>query len=102
MWILFGCFSVVLTIISWLLVLARNPKAAWASIAAISCAALTMLSEYHLVFGWVNQSDWGALEDVVPYIFHSLVGYVIGILLVNIAAYAVLQKQLSTASQSKS
>lgn len=97
MWILFGCCSVVLTILSWLFVLNRNPKAAWTSIAAISCAALTMLSEYRLVFGWVNHSDWGALEDVVPYTFHPFAVYVIAMILLNIAAYAVLQKRLSTA-----
>lgn len=98
MWILFGCFSVVLTILSWLFVLSRNPKAAWTSIAAISCAALTILSEYHLVFGWVNHGDWGALEDVIPSTFHLSAGFVIAMILLNIAAYIVLQKRLSTSA----
>lgn len=95
MWILFGFLSILLTLLSWLFVLGRSQKAVLASLAALSCTAAAMLSEYHLVFGWVTQEDWGALLDVVPYIFHVLAAYVIFMILANLAAYLVLQKRLS-------
>lgn len=95
MWILFGFLSILLTLLSWLFVLGRSQKAVLASLAALSCTAAAMLSEYHLVFGWVIRGDWGALSDVVPYIFHVLAAYVIFMILANLAAYLVLQKRLA-------
>lgn len=95
MWILFGFLSVLLTLLSWLFVLGRSQKAVLASLAALSCTTAAMLSEYHLVFGWVIREDWVALLDVVPYIYHTLAAYVIFMILANFAAYLVLQKRLA-------
>ncbi len=39
-----------------------------------------------MIKGWVECQDWSALLDVVPYMNGILTGYVVGIILVNMAA----------------
>ena len=83
--------SVVCCVVGWILA-AKKKNAAWAVCLASFClTASAPLMEYHTVLNCVNKEDWGALLDVVPYLFPFLAGYVVILLLANIALTAYLK-----------
>lgn len=65
MWILLGLLAITATFINWYRFIAgKDFQLAMAL--GLSFTALTICADYSLVSGWVNASDWAALEDVVP------------------------------------
>ena len=86
MWMVCGSISVIFCVIAWIMTINKNKKAKWASICSLSFVAITLLIEYRMVLNWVNNEDWSAMMDVVPSMFAILCGYVILLLLANIAA----------------
>lgn len=85
MWIFCGIMSVVFYVMAWIMTINNNKKANLASMCSVSFVAITLLMEYRMVLNWVNKEDWSALLDVVPSMFPILFGYVILLLLANIA-----------------
>ena len=85
MWIICGMISVIFCVIAWVMAINKNKKANLASMCSVSFVAITLLMEYRMVLNWVNKEDWSALLDVVPSMFAILCGYVILLLLANIA-----------------
>ncbi len=86
MWIVCGIISVVFCVIAWIMTMNKNKKANLASMCSLSFVAITLLMEYGMVVNWVNKEDWSAMLDVVPSMFPMLCGYVVLLLIANIAA----------------
>lgn len=86
MWIVCGIISVIFCVIAWIMTMNKNKKANLASMCSLSFVAITLLMEYGMVVNWVNKEDWSAMLDVVPSMFPILCGYVILLLIANIAA----------------
>ncbi len=86
MWIVCGIISVVFCVIAWIMTMNKNKKANLASMCSLSFVAITLLMEYGMVVNWVNKEDWSAMLDVVPSMFPILCGYVVLLLIANIAA----------------
>lgn len=86
MWFILGLISIGLTITNLVLYkLGKDYKLAMAC--ALSFTALTVNSFYTIVSEWVVNRDWGALEDVVPYVnrpMFVLIGISIGLNLLPI------------------
>ena len=86
MWFILGLISIGLTIANLVLYkLGKDYKLAMAC--ALSFTALTVNSFYSIVSEWVVNRDWGALEDVVPYVnrpMFVLIGISIGLNLLPI------------------
>ena len=93
MWIISGAISIVYCIVAWLMVTARNQKAAWAAANSLSFVALTLLGQYKLVFDYVNKEDWSALMDTVPGMIGILSVYVLIMLLANSIAIVVSSRK---------
>ncbi len=67
MWFILGLISIGLTLTNLVLYkMGKDYKLAMAC--ALSFTALTVNSFYTIVSDWVINRDWGALEDVVPYV----------------------------------
>ena len=81
MWLILGLISIALTITNLVLYkMGKEYKLAMAC--ALSFTALTVNSFYSIVSEWVINRDWGALEDVVPYVnrpMFVLIGISIGL-----------------------
>ena len=81
MWLILGLISIALTITNLVLYkMGKEYKLAMAC--ALSFTALTVNSFYSIVSEWVLNRDWGALEDVVPYVnrpMFVLIGISIGL-----------------------
>ncbi len=86
MWFVFGGVSFILAMCSLWCAVYRPKRVPWVSVCSLSFLALTLLSECAMIKGWVECQDWSALLDVVPYMNGILTGYVVGIILVNMAA----------------
>lgn len=86
MWIVCGIISVIFCVMAWIMAINKNKKANWASMCSLSFVTITLLMEYRMVLNWLNKEDWSAMMDVVPSMFTILCGYVILLLLANIAA----------------
>lgn len=93
MWMICGMLSVIFCILGWIMASRKNVRAYWASVCSLAFVSLTLLMGYRIVWNWVNKEDWSALLDVVPSMFYALTGYVIIMLLVNIAAVAMMWKR---------
>ena len=86
MWFVFGGASFILAMCSLWCAVYRPKLVPWVSVWSLSFLALILLSECAMIKGWVECQDWSALLDVVPYMNGILTGYVVGIILVNMAA----------------
>ena len=65
MWVCFGAAAILAAALNVIWTL-RGRDAKWFRFLSLSCTALTMCGEYHMVKDWVLQEDWSALMDVVP------------------------------------
>lgn len=83
MWIICGILSIVFTVLNWVFTIQKKQKAMHMSFCAISMTGITVLSEYKLVYDWVNKEDWTALADTVPFMTGILTVYVIIMIIAN-------------------
>lgn len=84
MWMLLGLAAMLVTAVN-LYLFARGKDYKIAMAIGLSLTLLTMCAEYSMVAGWVIAGDWGALEDVVPYIEKPLWFLSIASILLNTA-----------------
>ena len=86
MWFILGLIAIGLTLTNLVLYkMGKDYKLAMAC--ALSFTTLTVNSFYTIVSEWVVNRDWGALEDIVPYVnkpMFVLIGISIGLNLLPI------------------
>lgn len=94
-WHVFGIFSYLMALAAILNTLAKKPHWELYMFFSLSSGVFTMIAEYQLVARWVQEKDWSALEDVVPFMSDALLWLVLFGVLLNAVALVINLKRKS-------